>query len=235
MESTTGNCLHARQHRARRKQHRGRSRSLHRLAGAGLGLQARAARDLRLAPRGRAAPRQGVRHPRVSRLRACRRGGEPRRASFGAASVDRGAKVIPVNVALVYKKTRKLPDLFWNLYVCRPIAAVFVDLLKDTRVTPNQITISAVFVAAASAAMLVAWPGYTGLVVAALVFEFSYVLDCAGGMLARWRGVQSTAGHFLDFLMAEIKAFVMLATVAVRLFSRPPDPSLLSFVIAALR
>ncbi len=123
-----------------------------------------------------------------------------------------------VNVALVYTKTRKLPDLFWNLYVCRPVAAVLVDLLKDTRVTPNQITLAAVVVTAISAAMLIGWPGYAGLVAAVVVFELSYVLDCADGMLARWRGIQSTAGHLLDFLMDEIKAFVMLGAVAARLF-----------------
>jgi phosphatidylglycerophosphate synthase len=139
-----------------------------------------------------------------------------------------------VNVALVYKKTRKLPDLFWNLYVCRPIAAVFVDLLKDTRVTPNQVTIAAVFVAAGSAAMFIAWPGYAGLVAAALVFEFSYVLDCVDGMLARWRGIQSTPGHLLDFLMDEIKAFVMLAAVAVRLYRDRHDVAFLFFGIGGL-
>jgi phosphatidylglycerophosphate synthase len=139
-----------------------------------------------------------------------------------------------VNVALVYKKTRKVPDLFWNLYVCRPIAAIFVDLLKDTRVTPNQITISAVFVAAGSAAMFIAWPGYVGLVAAALVYEFSYVLDCVDGMLARWRGIQSTPGHLLDFLMDEIKAFVMLAAVAVRLFLARRDVTFLFFGIGGL-
>jgi phosphatidylglycerophosphate synthase len=139
-----------------------------------------------------------------------------------------------VNVALVYKKTRKIPDLFWNLYVCRPVAAVFVDLLKDTRVTPNQVTISAVGVAAISAGMLIAWPGYAGLVAAVLVFQASYVLDCVDGMLARWRGIQSTQGHLLDFLMDEIKAFVMLAAVAVRLFRQHDDPKFLLLGIAGL-
>jgi CDP-alcohol phosphatidyltransferase len=139
-----------------------------------------------------------------------------------------------VSVALVYKKTRKIPDLFWNLYVCRPVAAVFVDLLKDTRVTPNQVTISAVAVAAISAAMLVAWPGYVGLLAAILVFQASYVLDCVDGMLARWRGIQSTPGHLLDFLMDEIKAFVMLAAVAVRLFREHQDPRFLLLGIAGL-
>ena len=139
-----------------------------------------------------------------------------------------------MNVSLVYRKTRKLPDLFWNLYVCRPVAAVLVDVLKDTRVTPNQITLSAVVVAVASAAMLVGLPGYRWLVAAVVVFELSYVLDCVDGMLARWRGVQSTPGHLLDFLMDEIKAFVILGAVSVRLFEERHDPAFLLMGITGL-
>ena len=44
------------------------------------------------------------------------------------------------------------------------------------------------------------------------------LLDCADGMLARWRNQQSTAGHLFDFLMDEIKAFAILAACAVRLW-----------------
>ena len=106
--------------------------------------------------------------------------------------------------------------------------------MKDTRVTPNQVTIAAVFVAVGSAAMFIAMPGHAGLVAAALVFEFSYVLDCVDGMLARWRGIQSTPGHLLDFLMDEIKAFVMLAAVAVRLYLERHDVAFLFFGIGGL-
>jgi hypothetical protein len=123
----------------------------------------------------------------------------------------------------VYRKTRKIPDLFWNAYVCRPVAAVLVDVVKDTRITPNQITLSAVLVALVSVALLLVWPGHIGLIAAALVFELSYVLDCADGMLARWRGIASTAGHLLDFLMDELKAFCILAAVSVRLFQEHGD------------
>jgi phosphatidylglycerophosphate synthase len=139
-----------------------------------------------------------------------------------------------VSAALVYQKTRKVPDLFWNLYVCRPVAAVLVNLLKDTRVTPNQITLSAVVVAMVSAGMLIVLPGYGGLVAAVVVYQLSYVLDCADGMLARWRGVQSTAGHLLDFLMDEIKAFVILGAVAVRLFLERRDAAFLLLGIGGL-
>jgi len=123
----------------------------------------------------------------------------------------------------VYRKTRKVPDLFWNAYVCRPIAAVLVSAIESTRITPNQITLSAVFVALLSVALLLLWPGHLGLIAAVLVFELSYVLDCADGMLARWRGSASPVGHLLDFLMDELKAFCLLAAVAVRLFLEQKD------------
>ena len=128
-----------------------------------------------------------------------------------------------MSAAEVYRKTRKVPDLFWNTYVCRPIAAVLVDALKDTRITPNQITLSAVFVALGSVSMLLLWPGHLGLILAVVVFELSYVLDCADGMLARLRGTASPVGHLLDFLMDELKAFCLLAAVSVRLFQEHGD------------
>jgi phosphatidylglycerophosphate synthase len=128
-----------------------------------------------------------------------------------------------MSAAEVYRKTRKVPDLFWNAYVCRPIAAALVSAIEGTRITPNQITLSAVFVALASVVLLLVWPGYLGLLAAVVVFELSYVLDCADGMLARWRGTASPVGHLLDFLMDELKAFCLLAAVAVRLFLEQKD------------
>jgi phosphatidylglycerophosphate synthase len=71
-------------------------------------------------------------------------------------------------------------------------------------------------------------------VIAIVVYEASYVLDCADGMLARWRGVQSIPGHLLDFLMDEIKAFVVLGAVAVRLYEERVDPRFLLLGIVGL-
>jgi hypothetical protein len=123
-----------------------------------------------------------------------------------------------VGAVEVYKKTRKRPDLFWNTYVARPPAAAVVSLLAGTRVTPDQVTLFAFVVALASAACIVALPGYWGLLIAVVVFELSYVLDCVDGMLARWRGTASATGHLLDFLMDEIKAFLILGAVSVRIY-----------------
>jgi phosphatidylglycerophosphate synthase len=134
----------------------------------------------------------------------------------------------------VYQKTKKVPDLFWNRFVCRPVAAVVVSAVEGTRVTPNQLTLASFGVGALSAALLVLLPGHVGLVVAVLVYQASYVLDCADGMLARWRGLASPAGHLLDFLMDELKAFAILAAAAVRLHVEHPEGPFLLLGVAGL-
>jgi phosphatidylglycerophosphate synthase len=139
-----------------------------------------------------------------------------------------------MSAAEVYRRTRKVPDLFFNSYLFRPIAAVLVAALRGSRVTPNQITLAAVLVALAAILVLVTVPTYAGLVLGVLVFEISYVLDCADGMLARWRGTASPVGHLLDFLMDEIKAFALLAGVSVRLFAVHGDARFLELGLLGL-
>jgi phosphatidylglycerophosphate synthase len=134
----------------------------------------------------------------------------------------------------VYQKTKKVPDLFWNRYVCRPLAAVVVSAIANSRITPNQVTLASFAVGIASAVLLIALPGHVGLLIAVLVYQGSYVLDCVDGMLARWRGIASPAGHLLDFLMDELKAFALLGAAAVRLHLEHPEQPYLLIGLAGL-
>ena len=128
-------------------------------------------------------------------------------------------------VAEIYRASKKKVDInLWTEYVCRPPAAVLVYLLKNTRVTPNQITFLSLLVAAGSGAMLATLPGHLWLIAAIVIYEFSFVLDCVDGQLARVRGSSSVLGHLLDFLMDEIKALVILGCVTIRLFRETGDP-----------
>jgi phosphatidylglycerophosphate synthase len=121
-------------------------------------------------------------------------------------------------VAEAYRKTRKPRDILWNRFVARPLAAVLLVPLARTRVTPNQITLATLFVFVFGAAMLALCPGYAALVGAVAILEASYVLDCVDGQLARMKGTSSPVGAHLDFLMDEIKAFLLVAAVAIRLW-----------------
>lgn len=139
-------------------------------------------------------------------------------------------------IAAIYKASKKRRDINrFTEYVARPPAAIAVWLLAKTPITPNQVTFLSAFVAAGAAAMFALLPGsYLWLVVAALVYEFSFVLDCADGQLARLRQIASPLGHLLDFLMDELKAMLIFACVAARLWQETGDERLLVVGLAGL-
>jgi len=125
-------------------------------------------------------------------------------------------------VAEIYRASKKKQDINWfTEHVARPPAAVFVYLVRGTPITPNQVTFLSAGLAAAACAMFAVLPGYVWLVVAAAVFELSFVLDCADGQLARLRKTASPLGHHLDFLMDELKAMLLIGSVTVRLWQEP--------------
>src|SRR5918912_111359 len=99
----------------------------------------------------------------------------------------------------IYRRTRKPNDIVWNRFVARPLAAVL-------------------------AALLAILPSWGALIGGAAIIELSYVLDCADGQLARLKGTSSPVGAHLDFLMDELKAFALIAAIAVRLWMPARDP-----------
>lgn len=121
-------------------------------------------------------------------------------------------------IADAYRRSRKPNDILWNTYVARPMAAALLVPLQRTRITPNQVTFASLLVFAAAVAILITQNGHRGLWLAVIVIELSYVLDCVDGQLARMRGTSTTVGAHLDFLMDEIKAFLLVAGAGVRLW-----------------
>jgi phosphatidylglycerophosphate synthase len=139
------------------------------------------------------------------------------------------------DIVAIYRASKKKRDINWfTEWVARPPAAVVVYFLRNTPITPNQVTFASAFLAAGACAMFALLPGWTWLVVAALVFEFSFVLDCADGQLARLKKIASPLGHLLDFLMDELKAMLLIGCITVRMFRETGDDRLLIVGLAAL-
>jgi CDP-alcohol phosphatidyltransferase-like enzyme len=134
----------------------------------------------------------------------------------------------------IYRRTRKPNDIVWNRFVARPLAAVLVVPLARTSITPNQITFATLPVFLAGAAVLALLPSWSALVAGAAIIELSYVLDCADGQLARLKATSSPVGAHLDFLMDELKAFALVAAIAVRLWLPAHDPRWLLEGLAGL-
>jgi phosphatidylglycerophosphate synthase len=124
----------------------------------------------------------------------------------------------------IYRRTRKPNDILWNRFVARPLAALVVVPLARTSITPNQVTFATLPVFLAGAVLLAICPGWGALVGGAAIIELSYVLDCADGQLARLKATSSPIGAHLDFLMDELKAFTLIAAIAIRLWMPARDP-----------
>ncbi|MFW5968280.1 MAG: CDP-alcohol phosphatidyltransferase family protein [Persicimonas sp.] len=121
-------------------------------------------------------------------------------------------------IAGIYRDSCKERDIFWNVYVARPLAAVLVYGLRRTPITPNQVTFLGAFSFLGVAAALILMRDWSGMLVAAAILQFAYLLDCADGQLARLEGMTSEVGAHLDFLIDEIKALLLVGAFAVRLW-----------------
>ena len=82
-------------------------------------------------------------------------------------------------------------------YIQDPIAKQIVRFLKNTPITPNQVTYFSVLVGFAS--------GYTfsfaspeSLILGGILLEATLVLDCVDGQLARAKGMASEWGRLID-------------------------------------
>ncbi|MHB8527991.1 MAG: CDP-alcohol phosphatidyltransferase family protein [Caulobacteraceae bacterium] len=99
-----------------------------------------------------------------------------------------------------------------NRWLVHPISRALVDLLIRTPVTPNQVSVASVFMAAAAAAcyLVLAWPFGP---LAGLLFQLAWhVLDGADGDLARRTGRASTYGELVDGICDHLsQALIYLA------------------------
>lgn len=120
------------------------------------------------------------------------------------------------DVRRIYRESLKPADSLFNIYLARPLAAPLVAVLARTRITPNQVTFFSIVVMLAAVAALVGVPGLLGLWLGVALIELSYIFDCADGQLARVTGRSSAVGASLDFLMDELKAYLLVAALAAR-------------------
>ena len=134
----------------------------------------------------------------------------------------------------IYRQSKKRNDNFWTEWISRPPAALVVQAVAPTRITPNQVTFLSLGTFAVAAAVLTAWPAWYGLLAGAALVQLSYILDCVDGQLARLKNLSSPTGALLDFLVDEIKAFLLVGALSVRLWRQTSDPYWLLIGIGGL-
>ncbi|MEV6314334.1 CDP-alcohol phosphatidyltransferase family protein [Streptomyces sp. NPDC051776] len=116
-------------------------------------------------------------------------------------------------LAEVRRTTEKKRDAWWTVLLVDPVATPLVRWTAMwTRVTPNQITWSALFLGLGAAACFVAG-SWGWLIVGAALYHASFILDCMDGKLARLTGTGSVFGAWLDYVFDRVR--VLACAVAL--------------------
>ena len=103
-----------------------------------------------------------------------------------------------------------------NHYFHNPIAANIVKALKDTWVTPNQVTYVSVFVGLVSAYTF-SLGTLQAFFFAGILLEVVLILDCVDGQLARAKKCSSSWGRLLDGIAGYIIYLAVLAGIMISL------------------
>jgi len=105
---------------------------------------------------------------------------------------------------------------WWSRVFASPIASFLIIILGDWKwLTPNILTILS-FLLILLTATIINSPFPHAFIIAAILLQCSYILDCMDGQLARYRGIPTPLGGFLDKGLDFIKfPFILLALTLV--------------------
>ncbi len=126
-----------------------------------------------------------------------------------------------MNLILAERKA-KLKNSFqkrsewWSRVFASPIAHHLLVIFGDWEfLTPNKLTIIS-FLLVLLTAVIIILPLPNAFIFAAILLQIAYVLDCMDGQLARYRGMATPLGGFLDKSLDFIKfPFILLALTLV--------------------
>lgn len=118
------------------------------------------------------------------------------------------------------RSTYKRRDAWWTVFLVDPLAArLILPLANRTNVTPNQVSFAS-FGVGLLAAVAFLQGHHAALVVGALLYHLSFVLDCIDGKIARLKGTGSVFGMWLDYSFDRYRVLVCTAALMYGQYQR---------------
>ncbi|MDH6226827.1 CDP-alcohol phosphatidyltransferase family protein [Streptomyces sp. MJP52] len=110
-----------------------------------------------------------------------------------------------LSLRAVQRITCKKRDAWWTVFLVDPLATRLLMVLARFRfVTPNGVTWAALVFGLVSAGFFLA-ADPVSLVIGAVLYHFSFVLDCVDGKLARLKNNGSLFGGWLDYVFDRVR------------------------------
>lgn len=132
------------------------------------------------------------------------------------------------------RATYKARDSWWTVLLVDPVAGRLVRIAAGRSwLTPNRLTATAFLLGlVAAAAFLTGSPAW--LVVGAVLYHVSFVIDCLDGKLARLDGSGSVFGGWLDFFLDRLRVVVCTVALFAGQFWQTERPVFLFAAIAVV-
>jgi len=102
----------------------------------------------------------------------------------------------------------------WTI-VCQNSSAYLLALIRNSPITPNQLTIASC-IAAIGAGLLILKTDYLSAFLASILVQLSFIIDCGDGQYARYKKMYSPFGPWLDIFCDRIREFVLFMCLVER-------------------
>ncbi|MFD1428563.1 phosphatidylglycerophosphate synthase [Kroppenstedtia sanguinis] len=121
------------------------------------------------------------------------------------------------------KETYKKKDAWWTVLLVDPVASrLIVPTANHTNITPNQLSLFSFALGMVSVYCF--FQGHTtALVVGAILYHISFIIDCMDGKIARLKGTGSTFGVLLDISLDHIRVVLAAAALTYSQFQLTGD------------
>jgi phosphatidylglycerophosphate synthase len=113
----------------------------------------------------------------------------------------------------VRSRTYKARDAWWTVVLVDPLAGRLVRVTANrTALTPNALSTGALVLGLGAAGCF--WAAdWKWLIVGAVLYHLSFVLDCMDGKIARLKGTGTVFGGWLDYVFDRVR--VLICAVAL--------------------
>ncbi|MEU0969781.1 CDP-alcohol phosphatidyltransferase family protein [Streptomyces sp. NPDC005917] len=110
-----------------------------------------------------------------------------------------------LSLRAVQKLTCKKRDAWWTVFLVDPVATRLLLVVARFRfITPNRVTWAALFIGLAAGGFFLEGDRQS-LIIGALLYHVSFILDCVDGKLARLKGNGTVFGGWLDYVFDRIR------------------------------
>lgn len=136
-----------------------------------------------------------------------------------------------LSLRAVQKLTCKKRDAWWTVFLVDPVATrILIVVARFRFITPNRVTWAALFIGLGSAGFFLKGD-QRSLLIGALLYHLSFILDCIDGKLARLKGNGTVFGGWLDYVFDRIRVLFCALALMGGQFLRTDDER---YLLAAL-